>query len=163
MISIFSIPQHRQKLQTVINSWIGTPYWHQVAVKKRGADCILFIVACLEEAGFVKKGASKTEYYARDWHIFGTEEFLLNNIKKNTNKLLLGKAMFDENAEIPRKRWVWGDILLFSTTKTGLKNHAAFYLEEYKIAHSLQKKGVCISPLRIFKESQYKCLIRICL
>lgn len=40
-------------------TWLGTPHVNQAKVKGKGIDCGMLLIACLEGAGYIKRGAIK--------------------------------------------------------------------------------------------------------
>ena len=141
MRNLFEDDNLWNRMLKIVESWKGTPYRHLCMVKGRGADCTLFLVACLKELGVIK-GEIQYEYYPRDWHIHTKEEFvkvnviafLEHNLRKN-----LGTVRIDHPDPGVVMR---GDFLGFSTTKTNVTNHMSMYLGDRRMIHSIQGRGV---------------------
>ena len=77
------MPVFKNKLQwyrfvKILISWLGTPYGHFQFEKGKGADCGLFIAACLKEFGVLK--SITFDYAPRFWHMVGQTEVLLNHV-----------------------------------------------------------------------------------
>jgi len=140
-MSIFYDKMIWYRLLTVLLDWLGTPYAHFKMDKKRGADCALFIAACLKEIGILKNIAYK--YYPRFWHKFTETEVILNHITGSINEnIKKGYRLVNVNKNNLTK----GDIIIFSI-RSKVSNHVALYLGNNLITHSINGRGVCIVPL----------------
>lgn len=158
--TFFSIEENRKRYEEIIFSWLGTPYRHWCAVKGRGADCMMFLVATLEEFGLLDSGATKLKYYPRDWHINGNVEILLNSIEENKHKLKQGTLIKYGKIEI--SEMLWGDWLCFSLSPKNLCNHGGIMVSDGKVLHSVYKKGVTLSAVEKMYP-YFKCAYRLCL
>lgn len=142
MIPFFENQDNIKAFDTSLKSWINTPYMHLTQVKGRGADCVLFIGACLKDIGVFSK--LDVEYYSRDWNVFGTKEIALDSFKKNFQNMPNNLEFKEHDINDSD---MYGDIIGFSMYwKTMLTNHAAVYIGENKIIHSINRKGVNIIP-----------------
>jgi cell wall-associated NlpC family hydrolase len=65
-----------ERLGNVLRSWENTPYRHYMGVKKRGVDCIHFLLRVYEEIGIVERGRIRIPYYPPDWHLHREDELL---------------------------------------------------------------------------------------
>jgi cell wall-associated NlpC family hydrolase len=139
-----------QKFERVVKSWEGTPYRHLTIVKKRGADCALFIMEVLKECRFIDD--YKYEYYPKDWHYHTNEEYILD--------MFLAKAKDNIRSGLNIEVYKYGevdlfrgDILSFKLTSRNISNHVAFYLQSNELVHSLERIGVHrIELINFFKE-----------
>ena len=127
------------KFILILLSWLGTPYKHFQMEKGKGADCGLFIAACLKEFGILKKVTY--EYHPRTW-LFTEKEVVLNHI---TDYI---KNNFKENYTLCKvnDKLLKGDLLLFSL-RSKVSNHLGIYLGNGFMINSINKRGVCVMPI----------------
>lgn len=147
MQSVFLDDNKWNEFKTVFESWIGTPYRHLTMVKGRGADCTLFIAACLYEAGYLTDVTF--DYYSKDWYLFSKEELVMESYIKCTKENLredYSTILFDNTVELIR-----GDILVFSFARSGVKNHTAIYTGDNKIIQSINSGRKVIDYLKLMK------------
>lgn len=151
MIPLFTDKKKWFEFVMILIDWLGTPYAHWQTVKGKGADCGLFIAACLKELGVIDNIEYK--YAPRFWHKFTNNEVLLNIIKdfKSKNYKLL---------KVNEDKFVKGDILTFSL-RSRLTNHIAVYLGNEMIIHSINYRGVCIMPLKSIYKRRITSIYRI--
>ena len=143
MKAYFSDERKKEEFRNALKSWLGTPHWHNVAVKGRGCDCASFIAASLLELGILTK-LELPKYLPRDWHIHTTREYFLENFNKHQGFLKNGFAI----VEISKDSELWfGDWLIFSLSPKRLLNRSAIYFGDNKIIHSIQPHGVRIDNL----------------
>lgn len=76
----FEDEQKQKELYEEIESWLGTPYRHQVGIKGMGTDCIYFVATALHAVGAFKDRAPIIPEYPRDWHLHRGEERLLKGL-----------------------------------------------------------------------------------
>lgn len=146
-IPYFSNNDSWQEFRQELLSWEGTPYRHLWMAKGRGADCTLYIAACLKAVGVFTDVTY--DYYPRDWHIHAPTEFVLSGLYRH----FMNHAASDIDAiKIDSKSsadWLPGDIIGFSLTTTGVTNHAAVWFgdfpetkEKKQMYNSVNEKGV---------------------
>jgi len=83
----FTTKERQEELLEVLESWVGTPHMHLVAVKGLGADCALFVWEAMKESGGVK--SIKIDLprkhghidYPQDRALHSTEEVLLKALR----------------------------------------------------------------------------------
>jgi hypothetical protein len=134
----------QNNLQSVLDSWVGTPFRHHCAVKGAGADCIHFVVAALVEAGRLPESLlAEIPSYPRDWHLHSDDDRLAAGllgrpglfVAKNINLSIDGEAVADAQP-------VWlddGDVALFQFGMCS--SHAAVVCDEH-FYHSVTGSGV---------------------
>lgn len=120
--------ERRVQLAEVLQSWVGTPWRHRMAVKGKGCDCIQFVVAVMDEVCVLKMSRVIFPDYAPDWHMHDTREQLYDGVKKYIRVEDVGFA----------DPWD-GDIMLFHYGKAAA--HAAIY-SGGRIYQSVMKRGV---------------------
>ena len=127
------------RFTAIVQSWHGTPYKHITMVKGRGADCALFIGACLVEARVLTKVTH--DYYPKDWYIHCTEEMVLNSLYNHfQNHVAPGFWLNRHTSDTPLIR---GDILTMTFfSKRRISNHAALYMGNNLATHASPRKGV---------------------
>lgn len=138
MKACFADDRRWQTYEAILKSWQGTPYRHLTMVKGRGADCTLYLAACLLEAGLLTK--VEHDYYPRDWHIHTKQEIVLQGFFHHVDHHLAEglTVMRRENSS----KLLRGDVLSFATTRTGVSNHCACYLGNGEMIHSINQRGV---------------------
>ncbi len=142
MESIFVDDNLYGKFEEELCSWIGTPYKHFTMVKHRGADCALFIMACLNLVGIISHVDNKT-YYSKDWWRHGGGEFIRDKFVDHMSKYAADgyKSVWlpkEDGDPIYR-----GDLIGFSMSKTGISHHCGIMLESGKeMIHSIHGRGV---------------------
>lgn len=148
MISVFSDDAKWAAMKIIVESWQGTPYRHLQCAKGRGADCVLFLGACHIEAGFLSR--LDYEYYSRDWHLHTNKEFVLESFFEHAKEHMPGGYLF---IEVDPENLMRGDLVCFSTTITGVSNHAGMVWDDGRMFHSAGRKGVHLSRFgRYFRE-----------
>jgi len=156
-ISYFADGKTWTRYKKILFSWIGTPYRHLTMVKGRGADCTLFIAAVLIEAKVMSR--IEYDYYPKDWHIHTTEEKVLDGFFRHmTTGCFPGFTFARLDTGHPKHR---GDILTFSTTSTGVSNHAGVYLGDDKMIHSIEQRGVSVIPCGNFFTNKMTGIFRL--
>ena len=87
MKPFFRTQERKDELFKVLESWVGTPYRHLVAVKGLGADCTLFVWEAMQELDAIGKNVSNIPRkhghidYPRDRASHSREEVLLNVLR----------------------------------------------------------------------------------
>ncbi|MCK5605699.1 C40 family peptidase [Candidatus Pacearchaeota archaeon] len=149
MQEYFDCPENKFAFQKILLSWVGTPYRHATAVRGRGADCALFLAACLKELGVIENYSKK--FYSKDWHIHGKEQVFLRHWKEHVKALRPGLSVEKITGEHK-----FGDWLIFIISKKEVANHSAVYLGDGKIIHAVEKIGVKIDELNSWKRHLWK-------
>jgi cell wall-associated NlpC family hydrolase len=148
------------KAKLVMQEWMGTPYRHLWMKKQRGADCSLFVGAILKELGIIRNVVH--DIYPPDWYV-------------HSNKLDLIRDGFAEHikAEMANgfalvkiesiKCIMRGDMLTFSTVKTGVTNHAGIMLDPpTTFVHSVRGRGVSLMNWGKYWEEKTTAIYRVC-
>ncbi len=149
-----------EKLDLIIQSWIGTPYKHLTMVKQRGADCTLFLAAILKEAGILR--SITHDYYPRDWHVHTNEEKIRDGLSSHLKHSLapgyVGRMFIKKIPDIQR-----GDLLGFKEPRANVTHHAAIVYDHKKrlICHCLPRRGVYIGTCDKFWNDKITTLFRI--
>lgn len=139
MDNFFKNDYNYKVLERYTQSWIGTPYRHLTIVKGRGADCGLFICGVLKDFGLMKD--LSYEFYPSGWEVNARTECILDMMVDSFKNSVVNKKIIIEKMT-PEVGLDRGDILTFSTGKNGITNHAAYYMEDGNLIHSLEKIGV---------------------
>ena len=140
----------------ICTEWIGTPYKHFKMQKGYGADCALFIAACLKEIGILKEIVYK--YYPRFWHKVTSREVILDHIAGSISENMENGFEFkkiDKDNKLMR-----GDLITFSL-RSKVTNHIAIYLDNKLILNSINGRGVCIMPLGNIYKNRITNIFRI--
>ena len=161
MTSLFKNNKNWGKLLAIIESWQGTPYRHLIMVKGRGADCTLFIGACLKEYGIIKE--VEYDYYPRDWYVTTKDDLVLNSFFDHwMNKR---NERYDIIQLSKKAKKMRGDILAFTTNKDRITNHASIYMGRMNrgvmMCHSINGRGVSYFPYGKYWEGKLVGLYRI--
>lgn len=160
MIPAFENKELRERFEEILRTWLGTPYRHLTAKKGVGADCTLFVGASLLELGLLKK--LDYSYYPPGWHQHTTKEYVLESFDYHiSNNLKPGYQVTIEN-EVDRKKFIFGDCLIFSTGIHGVSNHCAIWLDRgLDFINSIEKKGCCIFTYGSWWEKRCKGYLRL--
>lgn len=124
-------------------SWEGTPYRHLQKAKGYGADCTMFIGSVFVNTGVLKK--IDYDYYSLDWHMHTDEPIVENAIRDNFNKNVADPTLRFMKVLNVAGDYVRGDVLLISTVKGSLSNHAAIFWDDGRMYHSINHEGVCFA------------------
>jgi cell wall-associated NlpC family hydrolase len=65
-------------------SWLGTPFHENAAIKGVGVDCGRFLVHCFQAAGVKVPDLSDSANYPHGWHLHRSDERYLNLISQFT-------------------------------------------------------------------------------
>lgn len=113
-------------------TWLGTPHVNQAKVKGKGVDCGMLLIACLENVGYIEKGAIKVAPYSNEWHLHHSEEWFLTVVEKYCD-------------EIPMADIQPGDFLLYKYGRC--VSHGGIYVGDNHIIHAVVDQGVIMSDL----------------
>jgi cell wall-associated NlpC family hydrolase len=139
MIPVFLNDAAWAAMKQIAESWLGTPYRHMQVNKGRGADCTLFLAACLREAGYLTK--IEYGYYPRDWHQHTTQEIVMEGFMRHTRGALApGLAMVEADGSLR------GDLMLLAATGTGVSHHTVMRWEDDRVIHAHGPRGVHLAP-----------------
>lgn len=145
MVPYFEDDRAWERFLRIIDSWEGTPYKHLGMTKGREADCTLFIGGCLIEAGILLR--VEHDYYPRDWHVHTSQELILESFERHfRNHLAHGFTIAEVDAHA--EGLYRGDVLVFSTVKTLVSNHAGIFLGDGRFANAINGRGFCYLKLR---------------
>lgn len=123
--------------------WLGTPHVNQAKVKGYGIDCGMLLIACLEGAGYVEKGAIEVPPYSNEWHLHHNDEWFLHIVERYCR-------------EIPMDEIQPGDFLLYKYGRC--VSHGAVYVGNGCVIHAMLDRGVIMSNLNevIFLDAKGK-------
>lgn len=113
-------------------TWLGTPHVNQAKVKGKGIDCGMLLIACLEGAGYIKRGAVKIPPYSNEWHLHHGEEWFLKVVERYC-------------AEVPVDEMQPGDFLLYKFGRC--VSHGAVYVGDGRVIHAMVERGVILSDI----------------
>jgi cell wall-associated NlpC family hydrolase len=116
-------------------TWLDTPWVHMQAAKGHGVDCVQFIISLAKTAGILPS-AYKTVKYSRDWYFHAEESLILEGILGYCDKMPDGDIQA-------------GDIVLMRFKR--VVSHAALYVGDGKIIHSVIRKGVVKETLEMYQ------------
>lgn len=144
MIPAFNNGKLWKRMIPILKSWENTPYRHMEMVKKRGADCTMFLAACFHELGVMVK-IDAPDYYSKDWQVHTEEELVRDNLIRHLeNHLAKGfTASIFEKGEIEADDFIRGDLIGFKTPRSRCTNHTAMWLGNGFIVNCIQGGGVC--------------------
>jgi len=128
----YSIKKQEQ-LATELAEWLGTPWRHRCSVKKRGCDCIGFVIGVLTDIGALEFNKSTIPDYQQDWHMHKKNELLIKSLREQNG--------LQEFHSLP----INGDILVFKYGKTNA--HVGIYMNN-NIYHSVNNRAVIRTPFR---------------
>jgi len=136
----FADPTLWVQFRDEVGSWIGTPYRHNTMVKGRGADCSLFLGACLKNAGILSDIVY--DYYPKDWFSTADRDMIVDNLYTHfADHAAPGFAIRQLPPTAPVIR---GDFLAFATcaTRPSISNHAGVLIQRARMAHCAPGRGV---------------------
>lgn len=147
---LFLLDEWYEKLEEEVFSWLGTPYHNMWYAKQVGCDCNTFIGGVLLNLNLITK--LEIEYYPNCW--WEAEEyseiinFYIQKHKRFANENLTYKFF----KYYPSTLLMRGDILHFSllSGKKNIINHSAILLENNKIVHVTERKGVTLDDLNLY-------------
>lgn len=115
----FEDQQEQDRLKSVLDEWLGTPYRHHAGVKGLGCDCIHMVGCVLDELGVFVFNKSTVPDYPRDWHMHNTREVLSEGImdRLNVERITISKNMMN------------GDIILSHYGKAS--SHVGIFFDGY--------------------------------
>lgn len=113
-------------------TWLGTPHVNQAKVKGKGVDCGMLLIACLENVGYIEKGAIQVEPYSNEWHLHHSTELFLTVVEKYCD-------------EVPMADIQPGDFLLYKYGRC--VSHGGIYVGYNHIIHAVVDQGVIMSDL----------------
>lgn len=113
-------------------TWLGTPHVNQAKVKGKGVDCGMLLIACLENSGYVEKGAINVAPYSNEWHLHHSAEWFLNIVEKYCDR-------------VPMSDIQPGDFLLYKFGRC--VSHGGIYVGDGHIIHALVEQGVVMTDI----------------
>lgn len=148
MIPLFKDDIEWNRLEEILEGWIGTPYRH-CASKKTGSDCGGWIPKVFHEFGIVRH-ILKDEYYARRWYMTDRDGIIHRKLLLYKDCLLPGFLLCEES---PEGDWFRGDIMIFQLPRAKHPNHLAIYLGAKRpndpfVIHCLQSVGMRKAAIR---------------
>ena len=122
---IFRDAAEWQRLLTVLDGWIGTPYLDGGRWCGRGSDCIAWIACIFHELGLIPK--PRWRPYPKGWFKQATaENLLLNAISQHL--VGLKEKGIRWLMVMPQEGLERGDVLLTRTGRAPIANHALLHL-----------------------------------
>ena len=116
----------------IAQSWIGTPYRHQAALKNVGCDCLGLIRGVWRERFGDEPEAPPP--YAADWAEAGLEETFAAAGRRHL-------------IEIPPLVFAAGDVLLFRWKPHLPAKHAGIAIDRTRMIHA--QDGACVSEITL--------------
>ncbi|WP_201454864.1 NlpC/P60 family protein [Ahrensia marina] len=113
-------------------SWIGTPYRHQMSSKHVGCDCLGLVLGIWSELG--GSPISYDTNYSRDWAECAPKDLLLVAANRYLEPAPKGSPSI-------------GDVLLFKWSSFTVSKHVAIYAGGGQIIHAYERHAVCKAPL----------------
>lgn len=113
-------------------SWIGTPYRHQMSNKQVGCDCLGLLLGIWRDLD--GPPIEINQNYSRDWAECAAEDLLM----AAANKHLIPAEPNTLSA---------GDVLLFRWSSFTVSKHIAIYAGDGQIIHAYERHAVCKAPL----------------
>lgn len=111
-----------------INSWLGTPWKHGIALKGFGTDCIQFIVAVAKTLEWLPKDF-ETIKYKRDWALHNAHSILEEELGQYSSKVDISNIDWNYLDNTLQT----GDTLAFVFGKCA--SHVGIYMEDGVMMH----------------------------
>lgn len=126
--------KENRKIADAAIQWVGTPHLNAHKERNVGIDCARLAEACVEDAGLAPKGfmSELPTDYVSDWFLNRGENIMTPWFEKYCEEI-------DERDILP------GDFLLFQIGRQ--IGHAAIYIGDGKVVHSVPNEGTCIADL----------------
>ena len=156
MIPYFQNDNNWDAYRNELMDWIGTPYRHMTNIKKRGADCALFIGNAMKNTGFLEEVPYRE--YSRDWHLHQNKSIVLESYLSGSKKFIKGLHFITMDG---CDEYMRGDIFLISLVPSGIIHHSAVCLNEKSMIHCIQPRGVQISTITNWWKRHIKITARI--
>lgn len=129
------------KLRTAVEGWLGTPYFH-AGSSKHGTDCAKFIGLILLEVGILRDIQIEKIHYARDWHVNGQKQLIIDSFLDHGEKYLVDGLSMDLMSFRSPGEVCFGDILFMAAKGLSVCNHAGVYMGNNNMVHCLENCGV---------------------
>jgi cell wall-associated NlpC family hydrolase len=117
------IQDARQKIIAEAQTWLGTPWHHQAALKGCGVDCGQILMEVFADAGFVERVL--IGQYSRQWMLHRDEEVYLGWVEQ-----------FAQRVDTPKP----GDLAVWKNGRT--YSHGAIVVAWPRIIHADVNEGV---------------------
>jgi cell wall-associated NlpC family hydrolase len=147
MTYFFESQERQDKLGSILEEWIGTPFRHKCGVKGLGCDCIHFVGKVFEEFDLIDFNRVKIPDYPRDWHLHNNKERLAEAI---LNYLDVEFINLKNEGKLMN-----GDIILFHYGKAA--SHAGIFYKDRVYHALLSVRKVTKIP---FSDKRYKRMMR---
>ena len=156
-MNYFSKDSNWQKFKKILLSWIGTPYRHFARVKGRGADCTMFVGAAWKELGVLTD--VEFYYYPPDWYQHSADNRIIEGITKHFEEFAISGIGMSRHK--PSEEMIRGDLIVFSTNKKGVLNHAGIYMGHKGMIHASNSRGVTLFELDDVWRKRIKVFFRV--
>lgn len=138
MKPFFESKERQDKLKTILDSWLDTPWRHHCGVKGKGTDCIFFVARVFQEVGAISK--FEVRDYAPDWHLHRGNEYLYEGIIDQVPCVKIKNL----------KNLMNGDLVLYKYGRASA--HSAIYFDKYIYEATRSSGGVVRTNWRINKD-----------
>ena len=122
-----------ERVLSIAESWLGTPYRHQASAKGIGCDCLGLVRGVWRE--LYGEEPEEITPYARDWAERGGEDRLMNAARRHFGPPLLVAEMLP------------GDLLLFRWRPDCAAKHAGIFCGGHQFIHAYEQAAVVRSAL----------------
>lgn len=122
-----------ERVLSIAESWLGTPYRHQASTKGVGCDCLGLVRGIWRE--LYGHDPELPPPYARDW------------AERGGNDRLLAAALRHFGSPLPGDRAMPGDLLLFRWRPDCAAKHAGIVCGEKHFIHAYEQAAVVRSAL----------------
>ena len=159
MTPYFDDDENWKRYEEELLSWVGTPYRHLTMVKGRGADCALYMAACMLELGILTK--VEYDWYPKDWFRHTTKERILEDMFHHIENNMPSHLTFAWlNSTTQKKR---GDCVAFATVGMGATNHCGVMLDQggKKFINSVEQGGVQVLTWGSWWEQRLRSIFRV--
>ena len=119
-----------ERIARAAMGWLGTPHINGARLKGIGVDCGMLLIASLEDAGMIERGAIKIPPYSNEWHLHRSEQVFLEHVQKYCHKVDTMKP---------------GDFLLYQFGRC--ISHGAVYIGNMRVVHAYVNRGVILSDI----------------
>lgn len=115
-----------------LDSWIGTPWKHGIALKGFGADCIQFIIGVAKQFQWLPEDYTSIKYN-KDWAVHNARSILEEELAKVASRVISGSI---DDLNLLKT----GDVIIFRFGKCA--SHAGMYVGDGVMVHALIRQFV---------------------
>jgi cell wall-associated NlpC family hydrolase len=130
-------------LKAELDSWLGTPYKHWSGVKRKGVDCIHFVVKVLQATGGDQGRHINIQRYPKDWHLHRGDQLLKKGIENQLYVNMINDPTKEKLSMI--EPFGSGDIILFKFGRQAA--HVGILVGE-EVYQTVDATGVIKKPLK---------------